>query len=66
MFQKEVEMEDIVEEPLVDIDSCDLKNPLAVLEYVEDLHTYYKKMEVMYSLSLYPFVTIGSRSCQYC
>ncbi|KAL6220792.1 hypothetical protein ACLB2K_008547 [Fragaria x ananassa] len=42
---KEVEMEDIVEEPLVDIDSCDLKNPLAVLEYVEDLHTYYKKME---------------------
>ncbi|PRQ47239.1 putative cyclin [Rosa chinensis] len=42
---KEVEMEDIVEEPLVDIDSSDLKNPLAVVEYVEDLYTYYRKME---------------------
>ncbi|KAM5546949.1 hypothetical protein ABKV19_001468 [Rosa sericea] len=42
---KEIEMEDIVEEPLVDIDSSDLKNPLAVVEYVEDLFTYYRKME---------------------
>jgi hypothetical protein len=47
IFQKEVEMEDIVEEPLVDIDGCDLKNPLAVVEYVEDLYTYYRKMEVI-------------------
>ncbi|KAL4379332.1 hypothetical protein GQ457_02G013200 [Hibiscus cannabinus] len=43
---KEVEMEDIVEEePIVDIDGCDAKNPLAVVEYVEDLHAYYRKME---------------------
>ncbi|KAK8673349.1 hypothetical protein V6N13_111691 [Hibiscus sabdariffa] len=43
---EEVEMEDIVEEePIVDIDGCDAKNPLAVVEYVEDLHAYYRKME---------------------
>ncbi|KHG12980.1 G2/mitotic-specific cyclin-1 [Gossypium arboreum] len=42
----EVEMEDIIiEEPNVDIDGCDTKNPLAVVEYVEDLHAYYKNME---------------------
>lgn len=40
-------MEDIMEEPLVDIDGCDLKNPLAVVEYVEDLYTHYRKMEVI-------------------
>ncbi|KAJ0041336.1 hypothetical protein Pint_28645 [Pistacia integerrima] len=42
---EEVEMEDIDEEPVVDIDGCDAKNPLAVVEYVEDLYAYYKKME---------------------
>ncbi|XP_039012321.1 G2/mitotic-specific cyclin-2-like isoform X1 [Hibiscus syriacus] len=42
---EEVEMEDIVEEPIVDIDGCDANNPLAVVEYVEDLHAYYRKME---------------------
>ncbi|KAB2094898.1 hypothetical protein ES319_A02G191200v1 [Gossypium barbadense] len=42
----EVEMEDIIiEEPIVDIDGCDTKNPFAVVEYVEDLHAYYKNME---------------------
>jgi hypothetical protein len=39
-------MEDIVEEPVMDIDSCDAKNPLAVVDYIEDLHAYYRKMEV--------------------
>ncbi|XWS45635.1 hypothetical protein CRYUN_Cryun15aG0153400 [Craigia yunnanensis] len=42
---EEVEMEDIVEEPIVDIDGCDAKNPLAIVEYVEDLYAYYRKME---------------------
>ncbi|CAN6563468.1 unnamed protein product [Malus baccata var. baccata] len=42
---KEVEMEDIVEAPLVDIDGGDLKNPLAVVDYVEDLYAYYRRME---------------------
>lgn len=42
---EEVEMEDIAEEPVVDIDSCDAKNPLAVVDYIEDLYSYYRKME---------------------
>ncbi|XP_012065375.1 G2/mitotic-specific cyclin-2 isoform X2 [Jatropha curcas] len=42
---EEVEMEDIIEEPIVDIDGCDAKNPLAVVDYVEDLHAYYRKIE---------------------
>ncbi|KAK3005924.1 hypothetical protein RJ639_017797 [Escallonia herrerae] len=42
---EEVEMEDIFEEPIMDIDSCDAKNSLAVVEYVEDLYGYYRKME---------------------
>lgn len=41
-------MEDIIEEeePIMDIDSCDANNPLAVVEYVDDLYIYYRKMEV--------------------
>ncbi|XP_021906068.1 G2/mitotic-specific cyclin-1-like [Carica papaya] len=44
---EEVEMEDIIEEeePIMDIDSCDANNPLAVVEYVDDLYIYYRKME---------------------
>ncbi|KAK2966856.1 hypothetical protein RJ640_027815 [Escallonia rubra] len=42
---EEVEMEDIFEEPIMDIDSCDAKNSLAVVDYVEDLYGYYRKME---------------------
>ncbi|XP_073046362.1 cyclin-B2-4-like [Primulina eburnea] len=48
----EVEMEDInEEETIVDIDSCDKKNPLAVTEYIDDIYAYYKKTE---SLSCVP------------
>ncbi|XP_050227291.1 G2/mitotic-specific cyclin-2-like isoform X2 [Mercurialis annua] len=45
--EMEVEMEDIIEEEpvVVDIDGCDAKNPLAVVEYVEDLYNYYRKIE---------------------
>lgn len=39
-------MEDVVEEAFVDIDSCDKKNPLAVVEYIDDLYNFYKKAEV--------------------
>ncbi|XP_010526843.1 PREDICTED: cyclin-B2-1-like isoform X2 [Tarenaya hassleriana] len=43
---EEVEMEDMrVEEPILDIDSSDAKNSLAVVEYVEDLYAFYRKME---------------------
>ncbi|XP_042009355.1 G2/mitotic-specific cyclin-2-like [Salvia splendens] len=41
-----VEMEDLdLDEPIVDIDACDEKNPLAVTEYIDDLYAYYKMTE---------------------
>ncbi|XP_057784074.1 LOW QUALITY PROTEIN: G2/mitotic-specific cyclin-2-like [Salvia miltiorrhiza] len=43
--QMEVEMEDIFEETVLDIDGGDAKDPLAVVDYVEDLYASYKKME---------------------
>lgn len=39
-------MEDVEETLIVDIDSADKKNPLAVVEYIDDMHAYYKKTEV--------------------
>lgn len=39
-------MKDIDGEEILDIDSADAKNSLAVVEYIEDLHSYYRKMEV--------------------
>ncbi|XP_008812187.1 cyclin-B2-2-like isoform X2 [Phoenix dactylifera] len=42
---KEVEMEDLQEEPIPDIDSCDSKNPLAVVEYVEDIYSFFRQTE---------------------
>lgn len=53
MQDAEIEMEDIDDdeeesESVEDIDSCDKNNPLAVTEYIDDLYTYYKKMEVKY------------------
>ncbi|KAM7517362.1 hypothetical protein LguiA_006945 [Lonicera macranthoides] len=44
-MDQEVEMEDLDEEPVADIDSGDKKNPLAVVEYIDDIHAYYKKIE---------------------
>ncbi|XP_007046526.2 PREDICTED: G2/mitotic-specific cyclin-2 isoform X1 [Theobroma cacao] len=48
---EEIEMEDIVEEPVVDIDGSDAKNPLAVVDYVEDMYAYYGKMETFSCVS---------------
>lgn len=45
-------MEDIAEEPYVDIDGADEKNPLAVVEYIDDIYAYYKKVEVFQILTL--------------
>ncbi|KAK6922505.1 Cyclin, C-terminal domain [Dillenia turbinata] len=42
---EEVEMEDIFEEPVMDIDGCDIKNPLAVVDYVGDIYAHYRKIE---------------------
>nr|QYW07119.1 cyclin B2-3 [Dimocarpus longan] len=39
------EMED-VGDPIVDIDSSDLEDPLAVVEYVDDLCAHYRKTEI--------------------
>ncbi|XP_077231232.1 cyclin-B2-2-like [Tasmannia lanceolata] len=41
----EIEMKDLVEETVPDIDSCDSKNPLAVVDYVEEIYTFYKQIE---------------------
>ena len=40
-------MEDIDGEPVMDIDGPDAKNPLAVVEYVEELYAYYRRIEVI-------------------
>ncbi|MCL7023153.1 hypothetical protein MKW94_014846 [Papaver nudicaule] len=45
LMEEEVEMEDIVEESVMDIDSCDSKNTLAVVEYIDDIYSHYKKTE---------------------
>lgn len=42
---EEVEMEDVAEEPVTDIDSCDKENQLAVVEYIDDICEFYKKAE---------------------
>ncbi|XXG71884.1 hypothetical protein AAC387_Pa07g1110 [Persea americana] len=49
---EEVEMTDPDAEPDVDIDSSDSNNPLAVVDYVEDIYTYYRQTEVHYKFEL--------------
>ncbi|KAJ8561307.1 hypothetical protein K7X08_027497 [Anisodus acutangulus] len=44
-MDEEIEMEDVEETLTVDIDSADKKNILAVVEYIDDIHAYYKKTE---------------------
>lgn len=41
----EIEMEDTFDDSILDIDSVDTKNSLAVVDYVEDIYAYYRKME---------------------
>ncbi|KAL3645341.1 E2F/DP winged-helix DNA-binding domain [Castilleja foliolosa] len=45
----EIEMEDVdddaEDEPVVDIDNGDRKNPVAVTEYIDDLYAHYKRAE---------------------
>ncbi|KAG9146495.1 hypothetical protein Leryth_011771 [Lithospermum erythrorhizon] len=43
--ETDVEMEDAEEELVIDIDSADKNNPLACVEYIDDLYCYYKKIE---------------------
>ncbi|CAA7020108.1 unnamed protein product [Microthlaspi erraticum] len=46
-MMEEIEMEDAEEkeEQVINIDACDEKNPLAVVEYIEDIYNFYKKIE---------------------
>lgn len=39
-------MEDVEEDSILDIDVTDFNNPLAVVEYVDDIYAYYRKNEV--------------------
>lgn len=42
---------------IVDIDRADKRNILAAVEYIDDIHAYYKKIEVRnYSNTTAPFV----------
>ncbi|PKU63897.1 Cyclin-B2-2 [Dendrobium catenatum] len=42
---KEVEMEDLEAKLLMEIDSCDSNNPLAVVNYVNDIYSFYRETE---------------------
>ncbi|KAH7567031.1 hypothetical protein ACOSP7_011272 [Xanthoceras sorbifolium] len=44
-MEEEVEMEDVDEESVVDIDMGDKGNPLAVVEYIDDIYNFYRKAE---------------------
>lgn len=48
---KEIEMEDI-EEAAPDIDSCDANNSLAVVEYVDEIYSFYRRSEVTFLWNL--------------
>lgn len=50
----EVEMEENIDEDeaMIDIDASDKKNPLAVIEYINDIYAFYKKTEVNFGLIL--------------
>uniref|UniRef100_A0A7N0V5E5 Cyclin N-terminal domain-containing protein n=1 Tax=Kalanchoe fedtschenkoi TaxID=63787 RepID=A0A7N0V5E5_KALFE len=45
-MDEEVVMCDVAEEGVVNIDSPDKKNPLAVVDYIDDMYKYYKKVEI--------------------
>ncbi|MED6204035.1 G2/mitotic-specific cyclin-2 [Stylosanthes scabra] len=52
LVQEEIEMEDIVEEEsVINIDSSDADDHLAVVEYIEDLHAHYRKLEILNCIS---------------
>nr|KAJ0223396.1 hypothetical protein LSAT_V11C200052330 [Lactuca sativa] len=44
--------EDVYEEPVLDIDNADKGNPLAVVEYIDEIFAHYRKQEVHYKFEL--------------
>uniref|UniRef100_A0A8R7VHV1 Uncharacterized protein n=1 Tax=Triticum urartu TaxID=4572 RepID=A0A8R7VHV1_TRIUA len=49
---KEIHMEDTEEEEMHDIDSCDFGNSLAVVEYVDEIYSFYRRTNVHYKIEL--------------
>ncbi|KAI7740903.1 hypothetical protein M8C21_027220 [Ambrosia artemisiifolia] len=43
--------EDVYEEQILDIDDADKDDPLAVVEYVDEIYAYYKKQEILSCVS---------------
>ncbi|KAI3725551.1 hypothetical protein L1987_65341 [Smallanthus sonchifolius] len=43
--------EDIYEEPVLDIDNADKGDPLAVVEYVDEIYMHYRKQEILSCVS---------------
>lgn len=54
-----METEDVCDEPVVDIDGNDKKNPLAVVEYIDDIYSYYKKVEVVNNFHYTCFLSVN-------
>lgn len=50
-LQEEDELEDVAEDPVMDIDYEEKKNPQAVVEYIDDIYNFYKKAEVIHKFS---------------
>lgn len=50
-LQEEDELEDVAEDPVMDIDYKEKKNPQAVVEYIDDIYNFYKKAEVIHKFS---------------
>lgn len=48
-------MEKRQKEKIVDIDSADAENDLAAVEYVEDIYSFYKSVEVSTLLIIHEF-----------
>ncbi|CAI9266129.1 unnamed protein product [Lactuca saligna] len=44
--------EDVYEEPVLDIDNADKGNPLAMVEYIDEIFAHYRKQEVHYKFEL--------------
>ncbi|KAJ9674958.1 hypothetical protein PVL29_024085 [Vitis rotundifolia] len=44
-MEEEIEMEDLVKVPVMDIDGSDNKNSLAVVEYIDEIYAHYRKTE---------------------
>ncbi|KAF9600176.1 hypothetical protein IFM89_005000 [Coptis chinensis] len=56
-LMEEVEMEDIMPKSVRDIDCGDSENPLAVVEYVEDIYSFYKSSKLAKDPANPPFQT---------